>query len=363
MSVVIDFKGEKVELLDRDKILYLFNKDLAQDNWVLDTFYPNRKGFSDTSKVDFGELETNELLAPFVSSNAKARQIGAGGRIETWSVEAAYLKPSRAIAPTTVHDDYIVALLRRYGVVDGARYEANKLSNAEKLRICQMTNAIMNHQAIDNRKTLMGLDVLFKGYTEYQGEDFEYYKADFRRSSDMTYNAPTTWDDNSADVVADFDKALQQMFDESGTQPEVILSTSKVFNLARNNPKFKERFTRADGSNTPDNTTLPTFMRSVKPKLVGMIDNTPWWTYDAKHKLLGAEEHYVSPKHLYLISDTNGTRCQCQIKHLDVLGSPLEYYDYVDVSKNPSVIEQITDSAPLMAPSTSNGVMAMKVLA
>ena len=362
MSFKIDFKGEEVELIDRDMILFMRDNTEEPTDWVLDTFYPNTKNFADSDKVDFAELETTDLLAPFVTASAKARQIDAGGSFESWDVHAAYLKPLRAITPTTVQDEYIVAVMRQYGLMSDNVLNGN-MSNAEKLRMCQVTNIMMNHQAIDNRKRLMALDVLFKGYTEYQSEDFAYYKADYRRSANMTIRVAADWDIKTTDVVADIDMALGRMFDEAGVQPEIMLSTSKIYNLVKNNDSFKERFTKADGSNTPDNTLIPSFMRQKKPVYRGMLDNMQWWTYDEMHTLRGTKEHYVNPKNLYLIADTQGTKCQCQIKHLDVLGAPLDYYDYTNASKNPSALEQITESAPLLAPSMSNGVLTLEVLA
>ena len=261
-----------------------------------------------------------------------------------------------------MQDEFIVATLRQWGLLSDSVLNGT-LSNAEKLRICQQTNIMMNRQAIDNRKRLMALDVLFKGYTEYQSEDYAYYKADYRRSADMTVRVATDWDDPSAKVVEDMDDGLQRMFDEAGVQPEILLSTSRVYNLARKNDDFKENFTKADGTNTPDNTLMPAFMRQKNPVFRGTLGNMQWWTYDEMHSLRGTKEHYVNPKNLYMIADTQGTQCQCQIKHLDVLGAPLDYYDYTDHSKNPSVLEQITDSAPLLAPSMSNGVLTLQVLA
>ncbi|WP_131667380.1 major capsid protein [Psychrobacter pygoscelis] len=363
MAVTVKFKGKDVELLDQSQILFIYDKSLKQDDWVINTFYPNKKRFADKDTVDFGKLETTDLLAPFVTAEAKAVQIGKSGSYSTHEVEAAYLKPARAITPTSVPDAYIESVLIQWGFLNENNVNLGNMSNAEKLRLCQMTNAMLNRTAIDNRKKLMALDVLFKGYTEYQSENYNYYKADFRRDSNMTYRVTTDWDDKSAKVVTDLDTALGRMFDVAGVQPEIILSTSKALNLALKNEEFQERFTKADGSNTPDNTLMPSFMRTKQAKLKGTLDGVEWWVFDAKHTLNGDAEHYVNPKNVYLIADLNGTQCQCQIKHLDVMGAPLDYYEYVDVSKNPSVIQQIADSAPLMAPSMSNGVMTLQVLA
>lgn len=361
MAYKIEFKGEEVELIDRDMILFMRDTTETPTDWVLETFFPNSKRFADTDKVDFGEIETTDLLAPFVTASAKAKQIGAGGSFESWDVHAAYLKPSRAITPTTVQDEFVVATLRQWGLLSDNVLNGT-LTNAEKLRICQQTNILMNHQAIDNRKRLMALDVLFKGYTEYQSEDYAYYKADFRRSADMTIRVTKDWSDTTADAVGDMDAGLQRMFDEAGVQPEILLSTSQVYNHARKTDSFKERFTKADGTNTPDNTLMPSFMRQKNPVFRGTLDNMAWWTYDEMHTMRGTKEHYVNPKNLYMIADTQGTKCQCQIQHLEVLGAPLDYYDYTTYSQNPSALEQIAESAPLMAPSMSNGVLTLQVL-
>lgn len=362
MAEVIQFKGERIELLDRDKLLFVYDKSLKQDNWILNTFYKNKRSFADTDEVNFAELDNEAVLAPFVEAHAKARQIGTGGGYKSQLVPAAYLKPSRAITTKNVSDDFVVAILNQYGAISERSKKIGSYSNAEKLRICQTYNFMLNRKSIENRKVLMALDVLFNGFTEYSSDDFAYIKADFGRAANMTYPPAKLWSDATANVVKDFDAMLQRMFDEAGVQPSIILTTSQVFNAAVKNEKFKERFTKKDGTNTADNTLTSSLLRTQGATLKGTLDNMQWWTFDGMHNLKGTQQHYVPADHIYMIADTNGTQCQCQIKHLDVYGAALDFYDYTDSSKNPSVLEQICDSAPLLAPSMSNGVIKAKVL-
>lgn len=362
MGLFVRINGQEIELLENKQVIFIQDNLVQNDNWVLNTFFPNKRTFENESEVDIGKLESTEFLAPFVSANAKARQIGGSTKMETFKVPAAYLKPSREITPENVKDEFYATLLRQMNVLTDSASLARTYTQAEKVKICQMYNALYNQKAIDNRKTLMALDVLTKGHTEYQDEDFPYIKVDYRRDSRLSRTVLTLWGESTADVVGDMQTALDTMFEVSGVQPTMLLSTSKAYNAALKNKTFQDRFVKADGSNQPNNTLLPTLLRSVKPVLKGHLDGMAWYVYDAQHKLLSnTAQHYIDPNMLYFIGDTDGFDAQCQIKHLDVMGVPLSYYHYVDESKNPSAIQQICDSAPLIAPSNPNAVLALKV--
>ncbi|MGP5535587.1 major capsid protein, partial [Psychrobacter celer] len=90
---------------------------------------------------------------------------------------------------------------------------------------------------------------------------------------------------------------------------------------------------------------------SQEAKYRGELDGVAVWTLDATYRdENGAVKRYIGDKAFYLIADMNGSLCHCGLQNLDVMGQPLDVYDYVVPEKDPSGIKLISESSPLAAP-------------
>ena len=88
----------------------------------------------------------------------------------------------------------------------------------------------------------------------------------------------------------------------------------------------------------------------------GSFDNVEVWTYDATYVQGGQRKRYIPSGYVGLIADISGFIAQCQVKHMEAAGQPLEYFDVQWQEKDPSGIFVLTESAPLPVPSNKNGI-------
>lgn len=358
MSITVDIKGQPVELLDMDQLAVFYDRTDKTDTFILDKFFPNRRAFTSTD-IPLGDLDTSTPIAPLVAPSIEGRIMADKAEYNVRYVKPAYLKPSGMVTPQNVNDIATLESLRQAGVISNVR----TMSDVEQLRVAQAARYARNRQAITNFNVQAAVKVLIDGKVTFQSADFPEVTVDFGRHSDLRFSPVTTWDAVGATPVDDISAMIDSMVEHGGTTPSVALMSSKVFTAFAKNAQFKENFITANGANAANPLSVGSF-NSRDAKYRGELDGIEFWTYDATYRdESGAAKRYISEKGFYLISDLNGFLCNCSLQHLDVLGIPLEVYDYMTVSKDPSGIKLISESSPLPVPSNPNGVAGGDVIA
>lgn len=354
MSLEINVKGAKLQILDTAQLAIFHDRTKQLDDWLMQTFFPNKRGFND-DRVELGELETSTPIAPLVAPSVQGRVLLEEARYDVQYVEPAYLKPSAMITPENVTNIALLTVMQEAGLIDSV----SNMSEQEKLRVAQVGKFLRNRQSIRNFNILMARDVLFNGKVTFQSKDFPELTVDYGRSDKMFFAPLIPWNQDDADPVADIESMLKTMADEAGVSPEIALMSSKVFNAMSTNQNFKDRFTSKTTSGTDVvNPFTPQFDKVVKPTFRGELDGIQFWTWDATFKnAKNIVERYVGQGSFRLIADTAGFQCQCALQNFDVLGEPLEAYDYIVPSQDPPGMKLITESSPLMVPSMVNGVI------
>lgn len=351
MSIQVNISGAPLDLLDVGQLLAVHDLRNTLDTWVLDTFFPNRQNFARTD-VPVADLYTVSPIAPFVAPSVKGRPIQSKGVLNAKFIKPAYLKPSQTITPATVYDTALINLLRQNGVIATG---SGRISDGEALMIDQIQKFSDNRTSIMNRKVLMAVECLTKGKMTFASDDFPEYTVDYGRDAACTFAPAVKWGEAGATVVADIEAMIAIATDKAGASPRLILTTAKVFNAMMNDAAFKAKFLAPyAGVSVP---IVPTFTRTETGQYRGMVDGIQIWTYDATYQTAAGAVRFIPVDYFGLVSDTAGTVAHCAIQHLDVFGQPLEYYDYIVESKDPSAITIISDSSPLVAPSNKNGVV------
>lgn len=351
MSATFNISGAPIELLDIPQLLAMHNLMYKFDPFILDTFFPNRAAFA-AKEVPIADLKTVSPLAPFVAPLLKGQPIQDQAVANAQFVKPAYLKPSQTITPASAYDTALINMLRANGVIATG---AGRISDADALLIDQIQKFNSNRESIDNRKILMAIECLITGKMVFASDTFPVYTVDYGRDAACTFTPANAWNAGGATVVEDIEAMMQISVDKGGVLPSLILTTGKVFNAMYNDAGFKARFvTPQAGISVP---ITPAFTRTNGAQYRGMIDGLQVWTYDAVYQDATGSKRYIPADYFGMISDTNGTVAQCAIQHLDVFGQPLEYYDYIVESKDPSSITLLCDSSPLVAPSNKNGVV------
>ena len=353
MSVIVNVSGAPLELLEIPQLLAIHSLRNQIDPWVLNTFFPNRASFA-AKEVPVASLKTYSVIAPLVAPSIKGRPIDGKGQADVKFIKPAYLKPTGTVTPDNVYDTALLNQLRTAGVIG---IGSQMLSAGEAMLVAQIEKFTLNRQSIDNRKTMMAIECLLTGKLVLRSDDFPECIVDYGRDPSCTYAPATLWSAGGATVVSDIEAMMKIAVDKGGVSPRMALTTSKVYTAMINNAEFKARFvTPLAGISAP---ITPQFSRTDKPQYRGMFDGLEIWTYDAGYINQATDTfvRYIPETYFGLISDMDGTLSHCGILHLDAHMMPLEYFDYMVESKNPSAITMLSESSPLVSPSNKNGVV------
>lgn len=351
MSIEVNIKGQPVELFDTDQLAVFHNKTDKTDTFLLDMFFPNKRAF-ETTDIPMGELDTSTPIAPLVAPSVEGRIMVDKAKYGVQYVTPAYLKPAGMITPQNVNDIAMLQTLQQAGFIGNAR----NMSDAEKLRVAQVAIYARNRQAITNFNVQAAAKILIDGKITFKSKDFPEVTVDFGRHADLKFAPTTTWDAAGATPVDDINTMIDSMVEHGGTTPEVALMSSKTFTAFAKTEQYKEQFVKPNGANAPAPLNAGTF-NSKDAKFRGELDGIQFWTYDATYRdEAGTVTRYIGDKSFYLIADLDGFLCNCSLQNLDVLGVPLDVYDYAVEQKDPSGVKQISESSPLPVPSNPNGV-------
>lgn len=351
MTIELNVEGAPVEMLDIGDLVVINDSTRKVDDWLIRTFFPNPLGF-ERKEVPVGEIKTTTPLAPFVSPKVAGRQIKSDEQGEVFYVKPAYLKPKLTVEPTDVYDNVLVQLMRQAGYI---AMGTNRLTLADKLLVDQAQKYRKLRESIDNRRLLMARDTLLYGQTTFASDDFPEYLVDFRRSAACTFTPAVKWDQANADPVTDIERMIEIAVDEGGVSPTVAVMSSKVFGALFKNAKFKEQFiTPYAGISVVANDV---FTDPLKPQSRGTFGNIQFWTYDAKFTIGSTQDRFIPADYFALVSDTNGYVAHCAIQNIKAFGQPLAYFDSQWLVDDPSSLQMMCESSPLIVPDNKNGVV------
>lgn len=351
MSVTFNINGAPVELLEVGQLALISDKRKQVDTFILDRFFPNRLSFA-RNEVPIGEIDTVTPLAPYVSPNVAAREIKSGETGKVDFVKPAYLKPKTSVVPANVFDSVLVSRLRQQGILATG---GQRPTDAEALLIDQIQKSQMLLDSIQNRKVLMARDCLLNGKLVLQSDDFASVTVDYGRDAACTFVPAIKWDANGATPVADINAMIAIAVDKGGVSPTVAMMSSKVWAALSKNAEFKEQFVAPlAGIGLAYDLA---FTDPLKPQLRGNFGGIQFWTYDNSYRFSGDTGRFIPADYFGLIGDTSGYLAHCAIQNIEAFGQPLDYYLSQWQEKNPSSIQMVAESSPLIVPSNKNGVV------
>ena len=351
MGQTFEFQNAPVELLDIPQLVLLTDTTQRVDTWLIDRFFPQRVSYN-KKEVPVGELNTATPLAPFVTPSVGARPIKVGESGKVDFVKPAYLKPMMTVMPADLQNSALVSQLRKFGVIATS---SNRLSDADLLLIDQAQKALYLRQSIENRKLLIARDVLLYGKTTFASADFPKYEVDYRRNAACNFSPLVKWGQAGAKPMDDWQAMIDLSIEHGGSSPNMVLTSSKVFNALTQDAAFKAKFIAPyAGISVP---LTPSFDHKDKPQFRGAIDNIEIWTYDVQHNMDGEAGRFIPEDFFGMINDANGWIAHCAIQNLEAFGQALEFFLTQDQKKNPSSIELLAESSPLAIPNNKNGLV------
>lgn len=244
---------------------------------LVDVFFPNIQVFS-TEIVDMEFRKGSRLMAPFVVPGGKGINMARTGSTIR-SYRAPLMRPKRIIEPADI-------LIRGFG-------ESEYSTKTPEQRAAEIRGRDLS-ELIDmcvRRQEWMAAQLLLNGEYDVEGLADDGSKAhvdtisfpDF--TNKVTLSGSGTWDNASADIIADLDKVSQKIRREAGMVPTMAICSSNVAKYIINNEKLRQYMLIPSRDNMALMSIQPQF---VRPELlrVGYVSalSLEIYAYDGGYK-------------------------------------------------------------------------------
>ena len=325
--------------------------------WLSTTFFPREKFFNSTT-IEYDELERLPRMAPFSGPLDPGVPTRNEGFI-TKSLSAAYIKLNDLVTPQN-H-----AYVRRPGE---APYGGSGKTPMQRVDEAVAEKAALHRSMIQAREEWMAAQILLFGAMTISGDTIGKIVVDFQRPVnnylDLT-GQPTAWDQAGANPLQDIQTmSLQVRINSFGGVVTDLIMTGNTWNLIKDNAELLKlvnqfyRFGTTSADIGPQNDIY-------RPILVAKInDRFSVWSYDAFYTDDNGTRVPMIPDY-YVIGIANshmeGTKYYGAIQDLDAGLVAAKMFQKSRLKWNPSALEILTQSAPMLAPRRMSSVFVIKV--
>ena len=325
--------------------------------WLLRTFF-GRSKFFDTKQIEFDIVDRGRRMAPFVAPTVAGKPMVREG-YRTRTLTPAYIKPTALVRPGE-------AFTRlpgegAYGGVMTPKQRFDKIV-AEYLAL--------HEDMIDNRLEWMAAQTLVNGAITISGESYPTVTVDFGRdpSLHVTLTGGATWDQSTSAPLEDIENASLNVrqISKGAIVTDLVMSGS-AWNLLKRNQEITDlidiRFRRdLNGATSIDggprtNLNEPVYVGTLQ----GRIDMWVYDSYDLDDT--GAPQPYIPANTVIGIATgaLEGTQYYGAILDLDAEIQARRSFSKSKVLFNPSGLELVTQSGPLLAPRRPNAMFVLTV--
>jgi hypothetical protein len=348
-----DFQLSRYETWELDAMLAQIERP---NPWLLRTFFNREKMF--TSKtIEFDLLDRGRRLAPFVAPTVAGKPMRREG-YRTRQLSPAYIKPTALVVPTE-------AWTRRPGEGYGGA-----LTPQQRFDAIVAEYLDEHEQMIDNRLEWMAAQSLVNGGITISGDDYPEVYVDFGRDASLTIHllGAAKWDTVTAAPLVDIEEAaLKVRRISKGAIVTDLVMDGATWNLLKGHASVQDlldvRFRRSLGQESRIEQGPRTKLNEAL--YVGTINGTlDLWVYDSYYNDdAGAEQPYIPPYTVLGIARNalEGTQYFGAILDLDAGLEPRRSFSKSKVQFNPSGLELVTQSGPLVAPKRPNAMFTLVV--
>ncbi len=324
--------------------------------WLLRTFFSRQK-FFETKQIEFDIIDRGRRLAPFVAPTAAGKPMTREG-YRTRTITPAYIKPTDLVQPT-----------QAFTRLPGEGY-GGTLSPKQRFDAIVAEYLDLHDEMIDNRLEWMAAQALVKGGITIKGESYPEVYVDFGRHNTLTIalTGGAKWDQSTAVPLDDIEAAALKVRTLSkGAVVTDLVMDGASWNLLKKHASITDlidiRFRRDLGGATAidggPRTTLneAQYMGTIQ----GRLDI---WVYDSYYRDDdGADQPYLPPYTVMGISRgaIEGTQYYGAIIDLDAEIAARRSFTKSKVLFNPSGLELVTQSGPLVAPKRPNAMFVITV--
>lgn len=324
--------------------------------WLSTTFFSREKYF-DSARIEFDELQRLPRMAPFSGPLDPGVPTRDEGYI-TKSIAAAYIKLADLIQPQNN------AYVRRPGE---APYGGSGMTPMQRFDAKVAEKAALHRSMIEAREEWMAAQILVYGAMTLSGETIGNIVLDFQRPTDNYLDLtglPTAWDQSGANPLQDIQTmSLKVRINSYGGVVSDIIMTGNTWNLIKDNAELLKlvnafyRLGNTEADIAPQNDIY-------RPILVAKInDRFRIWTYDSFYTGDDGSRNQMIPDN-YVIGVAGGwmegTKYYGAIQDLEAGLVSAKVFQKSRLKWNPSGLELLTQSAPMLAPRRMSSVFVIK---
>lgn len=322
-------------------------RDSVAPRFLLDIAFPGQVE-QETEEIHFDRIAEDLRIAPFVSPQVPGRaRAKRGFQVEIF--KPAYVKPLDQLRPADLKK-------RLAGEPLGGAF-----SNAERA-LAHIGNLLGAHRiAIRRRLEVMAAEFFRTGKLTIAGEDYPTTVVDFGRKAGFTKLLTLTarWGETGVSPFDDVEAWLDEYAEENGGAATDVVMTGDAWALFKADPKTDKVLDRTRGQNAVIDLG---FTREVPgaPVWKGEISGVNFWVYNDTYEDVDGTKKKLLPAHSVAILGTavvDGIKCFGAIQDFEADVEALDVYAKTWVTKNPSVLNVLSQSAPLIVPRRANGVM------
>lgn len=326
--------------------------------WLLDRYF-HRERYFETSVIEFDLIDRGRRLAPFVSPLVAGKPMRREGS-RTKQLKPAYIKPAALVTPPE-------SFTRRPGEPYGGR-----MSNQQRFDAIVAEYLDSFDQMIDNRLEWMAANALVSGGITISGEDYPTTYVDFGRDAalSITLSGTARWSQTTSTPLDDIESASLLVRRKSkGAVVDDIVVSGDTWAVMRKNQALVDmidiRYRRNYGTDPTGIDAGPRNNLNVG-QLVGVLNGRfHIWVYDAYYQDdTGADQPYLPSGTALLIAGSaiEGAQYYGAINDLDAGLQAVKMFTKSDKKFNPSALELVAQSAPLVAPKRINAMAKLSVL-
>lgn len=327
--------------------------------WLLNTFFPTQR-FFESKQIEFDLIDRGRRLAPFVSPLVAGKPMLREG-YRTRQLQPAYIKPTDLIVPT---DSFV----RR----PGEAYGGASLSPQQRFDIQVQETLSLHEQSVDNRLEWMAAQALVNGSIIIQGDDYPKTLVDFGRDSSLTIalTGGAKWDQTTSDPMSDIEtSSLLVRKVSKGAVVDTLVMDGKSWSLLRKHATVTDLISMFYRRNLPGQqaTSIDAAPRTDinQAQFVGTLNGRiDLYVYDAYYQDdNGADQPYLPDYTVLGIARgaIEGRQYFGAIIDLDAGMRATKLFSKSDKKFNPSGLEIVSQSAPLVAPRRANAMFKLTV--
>lgn len=329
--------------------------------FFLDRFFRATPYLSTREEIYFDEvLEDLPVMAPFVAPIVQAKPQKRHG-YQAKSFRPAYVKPKHFLKP----GDFI----RR----NPGEPLLGDLTQEERMNASRLDTLALQKRQIEERWEWMAAKAVVDGKVTIAGEDYPSVEVDFGRDAGneiIVSGAGNIWSNAAADISGMLEDWSDIILEKTGYAGTDVIMSPEAWKFLRNNAQLlKEADLRRGVQNTPN---LQPQAAVEGARMVGQWGEFTLWVYAGRFKEQnGTTSRAIAANDIVMTAapaqedgtgGVHGVRCFGAIQDVDAMLRPLDIFPKEWVEPDPSGLQLMSQSAPLMIPGRPNATVKATVI-